>query len=570
MTRKHDPSNTPAAEQDAVHAAEFTCRLVDLSVSFGDRDVLDNIELVVGPADRIAVLGDNGSGKSTLLRVLAGTLAPDRGERLATVPGAIAYAAQNPQFPGTASIAEVIDSYHHRLRRLEQLIEAIGARLATAGDAKAERLLAQLEQVTDLYEAADGYSVGPRLDSALQQLGLGRVSRDTPVNSLSGGQRSRLALACVLSSGAQLLLLDEPTNDLDDDALHWLEAALQRHRGALVLVSHDRVFLERFARRIILVEGRKLKAYGDGYRGFLRAKETERAAAIAAFERWREDLERSETLVSKNAARVADIPRKQEKAAFGHGAFRLRSRNHGSTSKIRQAKSRIEELESHPAPRPADPLEFRMPHGGGAPDGQRPLLHSAGAARPGAPRLLLGEMTLAAGERWLVGGPNGAGKTTLLKVLAGELPVQRGMLHRREGLRVGWLRQELGEPPGDTVIEAFAAALGIYQDEAVSRIVKLGLFAPRDLFMHPRALSAGQQRRLELAIAVSREADLLLLDEPTNHLSPDLVEQLEAAVAEYPGAVVTVTHDRRWREKQAGQRGVRLLDIVHGTVRFER
>ena len=571
MTRQHDPSNTPAAEPGAVPAAEFTCRLLDVSVSFGDRDVLENIELAIGPADRIAVLGDNGSGKSTLLRVLAGTLDPDRGERLATVPGAIAYAAQNPQFPGTASIAEVIDSYHHRLRQLEQLIDAIGARLAQAEDTEAERLLAQLQLVTDLFEAADGYSVGPRLDSSLQQLGLGRIPRGTPVSVLSGGQRSRLALACVLSSGAQLLLLDEPTNHLDDTALQWLETSLRRHRGALVLVSHDRVFLERFARRIILVEDRGLTAYGDGYRGFLRAKDAERAAAIANFDSWREELERSETLVAKNAARVAAIPRKQDKAGFGHGSFRLRSRDHGSTSRIRQAKSRIEELQANPAPRPAEQLEFRMPHGGDTPDDpQQSLLHSTGATRLNVPKLVLGEMALSAGDRWLVGGPNGAGKTTLLKVLAGELPVQRGLVSRREGLRIGWLRQELGELPGDTVIEAFAAALGIYQDEAVSRIFTLGLFAPRDLFRHPGALSAGQRRRLELAIAVSREADLLLLDEPTNHLSPELVEQLEDAVANYPGAVVTVTHDRRWREKQAVHRGVRLLEVERGQVRFVR
>ncbi|MFJ2618241.1 ABC-F family ATP-binding cassette domain-containing protein [Glutamicibacter sp. NPDC087344] len=538
-------------------------------MSFADRDVLKSIDVNIGPRDRLAVLGDNGSGKTTLLRLLAGGLTPDRGERVVTVPGAIAYAEQNPQFPREASIGEVIDSYHHRLRQLEQLIAAIGMRLERAAGAEADKLLSQLEQVTDLYEAADGYAVSSRLNRSLEQLGLGSIARDTPVWNLSGGQRSRLALACVLSSGAQLLLLDEPTNDLDDDALRWLDAALQGHRGALVVVSHDRVFLQRYARRIVLVEDGAVKHYADGYQGFLRAKASERASAIAAFEHWTEELERSETLVAKNAARVAAIPRKQEKAGFGHGAFRLRSRAHGSTSKIRQAKARIEELESSPAPKPAEKLEFRLPSVANVDEKLEPLLQATDVARVNDPQIFVEGITVRPGERWLVGGANGAGKSTLLKVLAGELPVEKGEVSRRPDLRIGWLRQELSDLPGDTVIEAYAAALDLYLDEAVEQMFSLALFTPRDLLVHPRALSVGQRRRLELAIAVGKNVDLLLLDEPTNHLSPDLVEQLEEALVDYPGTVITVTHDRRWRNKLASHSGLKRLDVAGGVVKCE-
>ncbi|WP_313812286.1 ribosomal protection-like ABC-F family protein [Glutamicibacter sp.] len=548
-----------------VAPAEFHLELIDVSVSFGDRDVLQETNLLLNATDRIAIVGDNGSGKSTLLRVLAGSLIPDRGQRRVEVPGHIAYAAQAPEFAPGHTIQQVIDAYHHKFRQLELLMTAINVRLQSAAGSQQEVLMGQLQQVTDMYEAAEGYTLNQRLQRALQQLGLGKLDRERPVARLSGGQRSRLALACVLCSGAQVLLLDEPTNDLDDAAMAWLERSLEMHRGTLVVVSHDRMFLKRFARTILEIADCHLTRYGDGYEGYLHAKEQERLSIRVAYETWVAELERSRQLVAKNASRVAAVPRKQEKAGFGHGSFRLRSRNHGSTSKIRQAKSRIEELESQPVQRPAEELEFALPAVGQQGEEHGLLLSIEAATRKAEPQLSCGSFDIRSGQRWLVTGSNGAGKTSLLRMLSGELDYSGGKIRRAEDLRCAWLRQEAMPLPGESLLQAFALATDQYLDDAADALAALGLFSPRDFLRHPLALSAGQRRRLELAVAVSSRAQLLLLDEPTNHLAPALVEQLEDALADYPGAVISVSHDRRWQQKLR-QGPLHRLEVQTGKV----
>ena len=565
MTHPHD-QRQPALENPE-HGPDYIVSLRSLSVSFGERDVLVDCDLSISGKERLAVLGDNGSGKSTLMRVIAGNLEVERGERHINAPGGVAYAAQNPRFTASMSIQQVIDSYHARFRELENLMRIISLKLQGAQGPAAERLMAQLQQVTDIYEAADGYTLAQRLDSALQQLGLGELDRERGVSRLSGGQRSRLALACVLCSGAQLLLLDEPTNDLDEAALAWLERSMDRHRGALVLITHDRMFLKRFARSILEVHDGQLSRYGNGYDGYLHAKEQERIAAQEAYATWVAEMEHSRKLVEKNVARAAAIPRKMEMAGFGHGNFRLRERSHGSASKIRQAKSRIEELEASPAPKPAVELEFSMPAGATVPETAKTLIRVEKAQRSELPALRTGSFEIKLGERWMVTGPNGAGKTTLLKMLAGELSYDRGRVQLTQPLRCAWLRQELGEVPGQSLIEAFALATDQYVEDAAEVLAKLGLFAPQDFLRHPLALSVGQRRRLELAIAVSSQAHILFLDEPTNHISPALVEQLEGALVAFPGTVVTVSHDRRWQQKLKEHGSLHRLQVQDGHVR---
>jgi len=568
MTQSHDLRISSPENRE--NAPDYICLLEDISVSFADRDVLVHCDLSISSRERLAVLGDNGSGKSTLMRVIAGTLEVDGGQRHMNAPGGVAYAAQNPRFAAALSIQQVIDSYHARFRELENLMRIISGKLQAAEGAAADRLMAQLQQVTDIYEAADGYTLAQRLDSALQQLGLGEEDREADVSRLSGGQRSRLALACVLCSGAQLLLLDEPTNDLDEAALAWLERTLDRHRGALVLITHDRMFLKRFARSILEVYEGQLSRYGNGYDGYLHAKSQERAAAVEAYDLWLAEMEHSKKLVEKNAARAAAIPRKMEMAGFGHGNFRSRERSHGSASKIRQAKSRIEELESNPAPKPATELEFSLPTGIAPQESAQTLIHVQEPQRKQPPKLSARTFEIKLGERWLVTGPNGAGKTSLLKMLCGELDYAGGLIQRASNLRCAWLRQELGEVPGDSLVEAFGLATGRYIDDAADALAKLGLFSPEDFLRHPLALSVGQRRRLELAIAVSSQAHVLFLDEPTNHISPALVEQLEEALEGFAGTVITVSHDRRWQQKLKEHAGLQRLQVRDGLVQVVR
>lgn len=563
----------------SLSTSHLTCGVSDATVRYADTTVLDAVSLTVHPGDQLALVGDNGCGKSTLLGVLAGTVEPTSGERSADPGGSIAVAEQNPQFPADATVDHALDQLLAEVRALQEAIDETAAVLAagtagTAGTAEQDVLLERLADLNDRLEAhggPGGYGVDHRLDAALDQLGLGDLDRSRPVDQLSGGERSRLALAATLCGGADLLLLDEPTNDLDEAGMRWLETRLDAHRGALVLVTHDRDLLDRFAHDIVELRDGQLHRYGHGYQGYLRAREAEREAVRLAHRRWREDVRRQEELVTSNARRSAAIPRKVDKPGFGHGAFRARNSDHGATSRVRQAKARLEFLRSHPAPPPPEPLVFTAgfvaeetasisvpdPVSGTASDGElpplvtlQPGLLTDPSADTAQLSLMSGDTPLAIGpgERWLVTGANGAGKSTLLSVLAGELgrPEHRSAL---DGLRVSRLRQHLGSPSQESVVAAFAARTGAYQQDAYDTLGRLGLFRPEDLERPPAELSVGQHRRLELAVAVSTPCDLLLLDEPTNHFSPDLVEQLEQAVADFPGTVVTVTHDRRWIAK---------------------
>ncbi|MEU4422128.1 ABC-F family ATP-binding cassette domain-containing protein [Actinoplanes sp. NPDC024001] len=543
------------------------CEIRGGTVRFAEQVVLTEINLVVGPAERIAVIGDNGAGKSTLLRVLADTVSLTAGERLVELPGGVAFAEQHPRFRSGATVADALDDLLAGVRHLEADIQRTAERLAHADPDQRTVLLAQLSTAMDRFEARDGYQLDQKVDAGLDRLGLGGLDRSRLVHTLSGGERARLALAAALAVEAELLLLDEPTNDLDDAGIAWLEERLTAHRGAVVVVSHDRVLLDRLATDIVHVESGSLRRYGDGYGGYLVARASERRRLIEEYERWRQDLARQKALVAANAFRLDAIPRNLGRALFGHAAFRARGRDHGAMGRIRMAKERIDRLHADPAPRPADPLRFTPAFSEPAAGGQAVLISAENVRLGGdGPRLRLDALDVSAGDRLLISGPNGAGKTTLLRVLAGELSPRQGSVQQRAGLRVAWLRQDITSGSRTTLLDTFAAATGAYPDDAVGELLGLGLFHPGDLDRPVAQLSVGQRRRLEVALAVARPSDVLLLDEPTNHLAPELLEQLEDALGDYTGAVLTVTHDRRWRERAAGSGTVRRIRVAPGGV----
>ncbi|MDX2400458.1 ABC-F family ATP-binding cassette domain-containing protein [Microbacterium algeriense] len=555
------PSATPAR-------AHRECALQAASVRFADHLVLDRIDLVVGPADRLAVIGDNGAGKSTLLDLLAGTLLPTAGEVRLDLPGGVAHARQHPVFADGATVADAIDELLGDLRALEHDLGRAYDLLAAAGSADREPQMAAVALLQDRFESRGGYDVDRRIDTALEQLGVGGVDRARPVAALSGGERARLALAVALSSGAELLLLDEPTNDLDDRALTWLEDRLAAHRGALVVVTHDRDFLDRFATAVVQVEDGRIRRYGDGYPGFLRAHAAERRAAAARHEDWKAEVARTESLLAANAFRLQAIPRKLELDGFGHGAFRARSRDHGAVGRIRMAKERLARLRDNPCPPPPEPLQFVVAAEDRAPldePGEPLLTLDAVSFREPGRRLDVSHWTIESGSRWLVTGPNGAGKTTLLRLLVGELLPASGTFVRRDGLRIAFLRQEVETRLRGTALEVFAVRTGTPPVDARDALLAHGLFRGPEVDRDVRGLSMGQRRRLDLAVALASRFDLLLLDEPTNHLDPELVEQLEGALVDHPAAVITVTHDRRWRRHATDARRVRVEEGVATT-----
>ncbi|MET9591685.1 ribosomal protection-like ABC-F family protein [Streptomyces sp. NPDC006516] len=548
------------------HPAQLSMN--DVSKAYGDRSVLDQVSLTVRPGEKAGVIGENGSGKSTLLRLMAGAEAPDSGDVTVGFPGGTGYLAQTLTLDPLSTVQDAVDEAFAELRSLERRIRAAEEELS-GGEPTGAQLAAYGDLLT-AYEERGGYQADSRTDAALHGLGLSNVARDRVLGSLSGGEQSRLALACVLAAAPELLLLDEPTNHLDAAAVGWLEDHLRAHRGTVVAVTHDRTFLERIATVILEVDRdlRSVSRHGDGWDGYRRAKAAARSRWAQEHQEWLAELARTEELVSAAGHRLAGTGKDPGQ---GFGKHR-RSHEAKLSGQVRAARTRLEALRRSPVPAPPRPLRFTAEltgaSGGEVPAGGSGPVAELESVVVGS-RLDIPALRVLPGQRLLVTGPNGAGKTTLLRVLAGDLAPDTGAVRRRG--RIGYLPQELpARPTRRTLLATFAAGRPGHPEEWADGLLALGLFRPEDLAVPVAALSAGQQRRLVLARLVTRPADLLVLDEPTNHVALDLVEELEAALGRYRGAVVVVSHDRGFRERFDGERlDIRAGRAVRGPGAYE-
>ncbi|MFJ2598850.1 ribosomal protection-like ABC-F family protein [Streptomyces erythrochromogenes] len=541
----------------AVPAAVAQLSVKDVTKSYGTRTVLDQVSFTVRPGEKAAVIGENGSGKSTLLRLLAAAEPPDTGEITVSFPGGTGHLAQTLDLDPGHTVQDAVDLALADLRDMERRLRAAEEGLADASPAE----LDAYGELLTTYEERGGYQADARVDAAVHGLGLAGTTRDRTLGSLSGGEQSRLALACVLAAAPELLLLDEPANHLDVAAVHWLEEHLRAHRGTVVAVTHDRGFLERIATTVLEVDrgARTVHRYGDGWPGYRAAKAAARRRAEQEYADWLAELTRTEDLLGAAAHRLATTC-KDPRQGFGK---HRRSHESKLGGQVRAVRERLAHLRRNPVPAPPELLRFTAapPAGGGADQGAAvrrgdqdaaPLAELDGVA-VGDRLRLDGLLTIGPGERLLVTGENGAGKTTLLRVLAGDLEPDAGAVRRPA--RIGYLAQDL--PARSTrlpLLAAFAAGRPGPPEEYARPLLALGLFREEDLHVPVAVLSAGQQRRLQIANLVTRPADLLVLDEPTNHIALDLVEDLEAALAAYPGAVVAVSHDRGFRRRFPGER----------------
>ncbi|MFJ5868630.1 ribosomal protection-like ABC-F family protein [Streptomyces parvus] len=533
----------------------------DVSKAYGDRSVLDQVTLTVRPGEKTAVIGENGSGKSTLLRLLAGAEAPDTGEITVRFPGGTGYLAQTLDLDPAATVQDAVDAALAELRDLEHRIREAEAGLSERKPGDPGPTDAEIAAYGDLltaYEDRDGYRADARTEAALHGLGLAHLTRDRPLGTLSGGEQSRLALACVLAAAPELLLLDEPTNHLDARAVGWLEDHLRAHRGTVVAITHDRAFLERVTSVILEVDRdlRTVTRYGDGWDGYRTAKAAARRRWAQEHEEYLADLARTEELVEAAGARLAATGGDPKQ---GFGKHR-RSSEAKLSGRVRAARTRLEALRRSPVPPPPRALAFTgrpsvvtetgaATHSTGPAGGPKALVELDSVSV--GDRLHLPALCVTSDARILVTGENGAGKTTLLRVLAGDLTPDTGTVTRHA--RIGYLPQELpARPTRRTLLATFAAGRPGFPDEYADDLLALGLFRPEDLGVPVASLSVGQQRRLALARLVTRPADLLVLDEPTNHIALSLVEELEQALDQYRGAVVVVSHDRSFRARFTG------------------
>ena len=546
-----------------------------ISHSYADRPVLDGLSLTANAGERVGLIGENGAGKSTLLRILAGVEEPDDG--VVERPAETGWLSQEVRADPGATLRDLVEQAIAPLRVLERELEAAGAALAEPDPSVSPEipghpagsvpdLRPAPENPADRYDRAlaeaerrELWSLDSRRDELLDGLGVGALRLDRPVSEVSGGQRSRVALAALLLSRPDALLLDEPTNHLDDAAVSFLTSRLRSWRGPLVFASHDRAFLDEVATSLFDIDPARggVARYRGGYSDYLGEKAAERA-------RWEQQhaLEGREEVRLQYAVDVTARSIGHDRAPRDNDKFlRDFKRNRVGlrvAARIRAAQGRLNDLVESRVDAPPPVLAFAgIPTGSPALDGDEPILSLRGLRVDG--RLDIGELDIAPDARLLVTGPNGAGKSTLLGVLAGAVVSDSGGVRRRRGLRIGLLGQDVRwEDARATPRRLWERTLGPTRAEE-RPLVDLGLVSERDADRPVGRLSIGQQRRVALALVIAKPPHVFLLDEPTNHLSLTLATELEDALGGYPGAVVVASHDRwlrrRWRGAEA-----RLVD----------
>jgi ATP-binding cassette subfamily F protein 3 len=510
----------------------------NLGIHVGGEPLFSDVAFKLERRERMTLAGRNGAGKSTLLRILAGELTPGAGSVSLAKGSRVALHDQRPPRDPKLTLGDYVLSGRRDVLALEERLAEL-ERAMSAGDSAAATM-ADYADAQQRLELAGGYRWRDDVLAVLGGLGFRPEHAEQRLATLSGGELTRASLARALSSRPDLLLLDEPTNHLDIPALEWLEEHLAELDAAIVLVAHDRWFLEAVGTSVLELEAGRGRYFSGPWHAWRTEQAAREIALGKAIERQRAEIARMERFVER---------------------FRYKA------TKARQAQSRLKRIERvrgdgvNAEPRDARTLRFSFPSPARA--GRFVLkLEQARIEVPG--RTLVADATLRVerGEHVIVVGPNGAGKTTLIETLAGRRPLAAGRLAVGHNVEVGYLSQHADTAAGEgTVLEALQRGTGLSGQRARDLLGGF-LFSGRDVDKRLAEISGGEQRRLSLAILVASGANVLILDEPTNHLDVESREALEDALREFEGAVVLVSHDRALLEAV----GTRTIAIADGRL----
>ncbi len=534
-----------------------------LSKRFGENLLFEKAHFVINAGERVGLVGPNGCGKTTLLRIVTGEERPDAGAVRWTIPRErVGYLPQALRWAPGARVGDILrGSQHldeaHWAREVERLAVAMASAPASEREALEEAYTVALERLS----FAATFASEHLLERVLAGLGLEDVPPDTPVAILSGGQKTRLSLAKLLLSEPAFLILDEPTNHLDIGALEWLEGYLASYDGAILLVSHDRAFLDRLVTRILEIDPQThaVRDYAGNYSAYVQAREREREKAWEVYQDQEERIEQLEEAVRRLKTQAKGI--EQETI---HYHYRKVAKKLARKAVVHQKRlQRLIESEEH-LEKPIQGWQVAIAFDQVPPSGQDVLLIEALTKRFGERTLFEGvNLTLRQGERVVLIGPNGCGKTTLLRILVGAEPPTEGLVRWGANARVGYLAQEQEAlPQGSTPLEAVRQVAAMTETEARTFLHRL-LFSGDEVFTPIERLSFGERARLHLGLLMLQGCNVLLLDEPINPLDIPSRERFERALASFEGTVLAVVHDRYFIQRF----GQAVWAFAHGTVR---
>jgi macrolide transport system ATP-binding/permease protein len=542
-------------------------RLHDIRKYYGPKLILNGVELSLNRGERMALVGENGVGKTTLSRIILGTEPADSGTIRLLDNAEVGYLPQEVTGDDETTVQRYIEQATGALASLREQMQSLEKRMTeTLSDVEMAAVLDEYGKVQEQFERRGGYDIEARIERIFAGLSIDYIDPSRPLHTLSGGERTRVALTGLLLRAPDLLILDEPTNHLDFAGIEWLEQYLAaEYANALILITHDRTFINRVANVISELSAvtRVLHTYHGNYDDYLHQREREYEEKVEAYnsqKNQKKSLQRFITTQTHNTGGTISYHDEPDKF------IRFFKRMQGDTTKskkIRDAKVQLERLQDDMMDNPRHEwhIEFRFDPQP-LPSAEPIRLQNVSKAFGETVVLNRVDATVRNGERVVLVAPNGTGKTTLLRIIMGYETADSGTIILTPSVRVGFLDQD-GETlnPNQTVLDCIREVAQGSDAELLTELHRSGLFSDATLGSKRIAdLSVGQRRKLGLARIIGSRANVLLLDEPTNHLDPLSLEALEAALMDFQGAILAVSHDRRFVEKVA----TRIWRIEHG------